>query len=362
MNLLDEIKPHLKMESSKIERGIKFIKLLTGVGIAYALIHMLIRYTGADLWEEIARANRWLLLLAVLWFSGSIYFLVERLYILLRIQGIHLSRWDVARVSMISFFINIVIPGAVSGDLIKMIYVAKQAKKKEAEALLTIFWDRVIGMVGLMVVATLIILIYLPRILSLEAQYYYLQMAILTVGLGCLLGGLLFFLLLLQSYRKNSSAGRLFEWVHSKIPKKIIPIVDRLTAAINLYRNNLNVILKTLFLSVLNHFWMSTNLFLIGWCVGEHIMQLGDYILATQVGNLIAVLPITPGGIGTRDAGSALIFQALGSQMTKAGVIPVMMTFVILFWRLVGGWFFIFSKSSKVSTSESYLPSEGAGR
>jgi hypothetical protein len=259
---------------------------------------------------------------------------------------------------MSSYFLNIILPGAVSGDLIKMIYLVKKTEKKKAEALLTIFWDRVIGMVGLMVVAAFIIALYLPRIISLGSQYYYLQLSILTVGFGSFIGVLIFFLLLLQSYSKDSFAGKLFEWGHSKIPKKIVSIVDRLIAALNLFRNNSKAISKTLLLSIFNHFWLSANLFLIGCCVGEHIMQLGDYILATQFGNLIAVFPITPGGIGIRDAGSALVFRAFGSQAAKAGIIPVIMTLIILFWRLTGGVFFIFTNFSESKVNEGIIVSK----
>jgi uncharacterized protein (TIRG00374 family) len=319
---------------------------------------MLIRSTGADVKAEIFKTNRFLLTLSVLWFAGSIFFLVERLYILLRIQDIHLSRWEVTKVSMSSYFLNIILPGAVSGDLIKMIYLFKKTEKKKAEALLTIFWDRVIGMVGLMVVASFIIALYLPRITSLGSKYYYLQISVLTVGFGSFMGALIFFLLVFQSYRKNSFAGKLFEWGHRKIPKKIASIVDRLTTALNLFRKNSKVMFKTLSLSIFNHFWLSANLFLIGYCVGEHIMQFGDYILATQFGNLIAVFPITPGGIGLRDASSALVFQAFGSQTAKAGTIPVIMTLIILFWRLVGGFFFIITNFSESKVNEGIIVNE----
>jgi len=346
------------MSKPTIERSLKFIRLLIGVSIAYVLIHITISYTGVNVWEEIIKANHFLLVFSLLFYSGSLYLSIERLNILLCIQNIQIHKWDITKLTMIGIFFSLVIPGAVSGDLIKMVYLAKQSEKKKTEAVLTIFLDRVIGMLGLMVVTAALILWYLPWINKLGSHYKYIQSAILGLGLGSIFGVLTFFLLLLQSYKKIKFTGKLYGWVHSKLPQKLLLLVDRLIVAIDLYQNNVKVILKTILLSMLIHIWLGANLFLVGRCVGESIMNLRDYMLASQVGNLIAVLPITPGGVGTRDIGAAIILKTLGAIPEMAGVIPIIMTLIIIFWRLVGGGFFIFSNFPKSKIKENIIVSK----
>ena len=347
------------MGSAAIGRGLKFIRITIGLGLAYILIHLTINSTGANVWTEMVRANRLLLLLSLLFYSSSIYLSVERLNILLSIQNIKIGKWNITKLSMIGNFFSLIIPGGVSGDLVKMVYLAKQTKKRKAEAVLTIFLDRVIGMLGLMIVAAAIIFWFLPQIDNVDLQHQPIQSAILGLGIGSISGVLIFFLLLMQSFKKGGKKpGKIYEWIRSKLPPKIFLLVDRLIAALALYRNNRVVIVKTLLLSICIHLSLGVNLFLVGWCVGENIIRLRDYILATQIGNLIGVLPITPGGVGLRDISTALILKTQGALPEMAGVIPIVMTLIIIFWRLIGCGFFIFSNFSKSEISKGMIISK----
>ena len=118
------------MGSAVIDRGLKFIRITIGLGLAYILIHITINSTGANVWTEMVKANRLLLLLSLLFYSSSIYLSVERLNILLSIQNIKIGKWNIIKLSMIGNFFSLIIPGGVSGDLVKMVYLAKQTKKK----------------------------------------------------------------------------------------------------------------------------------------------------------------------------------------------------------------------------------------
>jgi len=70
---------------------------------------------------------------------------------------------------------------------------------------------------------------------------------------------------------------------------------------------------------------------------------LGDYFLATQVSNAVAEIPLTPAGIGTRDAVTAMFLTVLQAPAAKIGVVPVTMTLIILFWGLIRTMIFMSS-------------------
>jgi uncharacterized protein (TIRG00374 family) len=214
-------------------------------------------------------------------------------------------------------------------------------------------------MLGLMIVAAATIFWFLPQIYNVDLQHKPIQSAILGLGIGSISGVLIFFLLLMQSFKKGGKKpGKIYEWIRSKLPHKIFILIDRLIAALVLYRNNRVVIVKTLLLSICIHLSLGVNLFLVGWCVGESIIRLRDYILATQIGNLIGVLPITPGGVGLRDISTAMILKTQGALPEMAGVIPIVMTLIIIFWRLIGCGFFIFSNFPKSEISKGMIISK----
>ncbi len=64
----------------------------------------------------------------------------------------------------------------------------------------------------------------------------------------------------------------------------------------------------------------------------------------------MAGIPVTPAEIGTRDAVTAMFLTVLQATPAKAGVVPVIMTIIILFWGLVGGIVFVASKVPKVES------------
>src|SRR6266478_5224348 len=72
---------------------------------------------------------------------------------LLQAQDVHLPYRDAFSLTMIGALFNIVIPGAVGGDVMKGYYVSRRAGPRRAHALTTILMDRVLGLVGLVLLA-----------------------------------------------------------------------------------------------------------------------------------------------------------------------------------------------------------------
>ncbi len=328
---------------------IKIFRIIIGIGLAYGLIHITLRSTGGNIWYEIFRARKPVLLLTLLFYGGaSISLPVYRWHLLLKVQGLHLRIWDLIRLTLIGNFFNMALPGAVSGDLVKMIYVAKHTEKKRAEAVLTVILDRALGLIGLLVLAAIMVLFYLPFLLELKQEYRPIQIAALMVCVASICGvlglALLWFRHTIQRYL---GLGRLVNVIKGKLPKSIIHSFTRLMTAFDLYHHNLKAITMGMVLSVLIHASLAIILVLIGVSIGEEGLRIGDYFLATQVSSAIAIIPLTPGGIGMRDATVALFFSALHRTSEKVGVMPVIMTLMTVFLQLIGGGVFMFSRFSR---------------
>ena len=334
----------------------KIFRIIIGIGLAYGLIHFTLKSTGGDIWKEILRAQKSFLLLSLLFYGTTICITIYRWNLLLKVQGVYLRVWDLIRLTMIGGFFNLVIPGAVSGDLVKMIFLAKQTKRNSTEAVLTVILDRTLGMIGLFIIAAIMVLLYLPFLLNLKHEYRFIQVATLTVGLVSICG--VFGVALIkfrQTLKRYLGINRIVKYAERKLPKSMVLALIRVMNALYLYRQNLGAIAIGIALSILIHSCLAVNLFLVGVSIGENVIQLSDYFLATQVSSAITIIPLTPGGVGMRDVTTTILFSALHASPEKIAVLPVIMTLIMVFWRLIGGLFFIFSMFPKAAVQSAVV-------
>ncbi len=332
-------------------------RFVVSIGLGYGLIHFTLKSTGGDLWNEVAQAQSPLLLLAVFFYGVILCLTMYRWNLLLRVQGVRLQAWDLMRLTMIGVFFNLAIPGAVGGDLLKMALVANQAKDKKAEAVLTIMLDRALGLIGLFIVACIMVLVYLPFLLGLKQEYRLIQIAVFTVGLGSLGGVFVVTLVeLRQTITRYPLIARIIDYGAKKLPSSVVSTVTKLANALDLYRRNRGTIIWAIALSVLVHSCLAADLFIVGVSIGEDTLGLGNYFLAMPVATAVAAIPVTPAGIGARDAIIAIFLSAMEARAGKAGVVAVTMTLIIVFWGLIGGVIFCFSRSPKAKMGMKAAP------
>ena len=84
---------------------------------------------------------------------------VVRWQYLLRAQNIRLGWGRVLELSLVGNFFNIALPGAVSGDFVKAVYVGQDTQGQKAKAFGSILFDRVAGLSALVVVAAAALLL-----------------------------------------------------------------------------------------------------------------------------------------------------------------------------------------------------------
>lgn len=94
-----------------------------------------------------------LAILAILIFFPTPLFQSLRLVWLLRAQDVRLRVWDAIKLTFAGNFFNFALPGTTGGDVIKAAYLVAYTHRK-TEAVTTLVVDRVIGLIGLLVLAT----------------------------------------------------------------------------------------------------------------------------------------------------------------------------------------------------------------
>lgn len=338
------------------------LRAVVGLGLAVVLIRVTLRSGGASLRAELAAAQPLLLLLA-----AAVYGLVQvittvRWGFLLRVQGVALPFRDLFRLTLIGCFFNLALPGAVSGDFVKMACIARRCPERKAESILTIVLDRIVGVLGLFVLASVLVLWHLPFLLGLGPELRWLQVAAFTVGLGSV-GGVLASVALefREPILRLPGLQQAVAWGARRLPARLTELVVRLVAALDLYRRRRGTLLLGLLFSLLVHSLLAVNLWIVARAVGERELVLRQFFLATQVSNAVASIPITPAGFGLRDYGIRAFLDAMGATPGKSGVIPVILTLAFVLWGLVGAAVFVLS-GRRTSADSSRTAADGTPR
>jgi hypothetical protein len=235
---------------------------------------------------------------------------------LLQAQDLHPSRMDCLAMNYIGAFFSTYLPGATGGDFVKAYYVARDSHKK-AEAVTTVFLDRVFGlycMIGYGAVAILCRLGYLwrygePQGSGLTQSQFLVVLVfatflVSTVGLAVLL---------------SSHCRRFTHFVLGHVPATAGGVLKRVYEAVYLYRGHKWVLVKFAAYSVTAHSLAAVATFFVGLALGDPVACGGtralNYLFLIPLGLTINGLPVTPAGLGAFEAACDWLFKTVGSPM-----------------------------------------------
>jgi len=250
-----------------------------------------------------------------LWLVSLAFFIIfvgtmatyYRWKILLEGQGIYGKNKEFVPLFFIGLFFSSILPGVVSGDIIKSAYIVKKTPNKKTSAILTIILDRIIGLIGLMIICCLG---FIANIVTVKQHN---TLKTLAIVMTASLIGLLLFAMMGLSRRIGQT--KIFNSIINKIP--FSKIVKNLYEAFHIYRNRRRRLTYALLLSVVNHLLCITAFFIITRALGFDILSPKFYFFIVPTGMLTSAIPITPAGIGIGQAAFSKLFEwALGIKTT----------------------------------------------
>ncbi len=313
--------------------------------LALWLIRLTLRSSDADILSDIRYGNWQLLAMAALMYGVMQLLAVWRWQLLMEVQGMHLPLLTAFRLTMVGNFFSMFIPGSVSGDVLKIAYTGQYFPGHKTEITLTILLDRIIGLAAIFFAALLATVSNLDRLRELFKHYPNLGIAIIVVNLGCVV-----FFVAYGLYRSKdwllslSLLRRGNEVIFRHLPKFLSAILTRLNTALEMYQNRQRALAAHALISVVIHFCNAACFYTIGKALGESAMSAREYLLTTQMAATTGLIPLTPGGIGTRDAVSAAFFSAFAANPAEvAGSIPVVYSLILLLWGVIAAIVFICS-------------------
>ena len=290
-----------KREKSTLKKTIELLLKLIITIACFWYISTKINF--AQVWQVLLKANWWLLLLAITFYTISKIISAFRLNINFRNIKLPLREWDNMKLYWLGMFYNLFLPGAISGDAYKVIILNKTHNAPYKKTSAAVLLDRFSGLLGLGVFLS----VYGVLVLN-EAIF---KLIIIT---GTIFSILIFYLLI-RSFLK--------EFLPGFVPTFLLGILVQAVQILCIY-----CIMQSLQLPLAQSEWIFI-------------------FLASSV---ISVLPISlGGGLGTRE-----VVFAEGARFfhlkPELGIIISLLFYLNNLLSSVWGLYFVFKDPIKKAT------------
>ncbi len=333
------------------------LQVVVTVGILIWIFHD--KTKRDQMWNSVKNAS-------IAWLVAGIaaYGLVEllaaaRWQILLRVQGVHVSSFRLCGLLMIGIFFNQFMPGGTGGDVVKIYYLLKETPGKKPQAVLAALIDRLIGLVGLIFVASALIiwrwdwLTQGQPIPHFSASWLF-SPADMKNWLGQIpdTTKLLYILLVVLGASVLGIATSfiitgfgLVQKLPQHFPKRDI-FVD-LALAYNAYARAWKSSVAAIFLS----FGVHMASFTVFFCAARSLaaaVSFWDLASVMPIINTLSSLPISVGGTGPREGMfQTLLNELCGINPGQSVAISLTGFVLILFWGVIGGVIYLFYRPSE---------------
>jgi len=218
-------------------------------------------------------------------------------------------------------FFNQVLPSSIGGDAVRIIDLAKKGYEKK-DAFYGVFVDRVVGLVGLLVLNLLATIIFYG---TFDKDF---SSLIILITVGGISGFTLLFYLEQITFLKNY---------------KVLNLFHRLSIRLNkLYESRMKLLLHVV-ISVGVHLLSVLTLYALAWSIDFH-MSFQTFLIAVPPVFLLTIVPISLAGWGIREGAMVGIFMLVGADETKVLAMSILYGLLLIISSLPGSYFWIKSK------------------
>ena len=282
-------------------------------------------------------ANVWWLGAGILVFFLCTIVATARWKILLAVQDINMTWLRTWQLFMIGMFFNLFMLGSTGGDVVKMFLTMREARNNKAAALLSVFMDRVIGMMALILI-------------SLGFLYFRYDLLSHSPASSALLTTLLWLLAAAVVVTVGMFVGSAFGWVHylpqwTPLRGRIVEV----SAACHMYAKGWRQTIWAFLVS----FPLFAMFFITFYCAARAFTdQLGlvDVFSVLPIVAVITAIPISVSGIGLRESLFVSLLAPFGVGAAVATLISVTGFLINTVGSLAGGLVFLFYRSSTHET------------
>ena len=231
----------------------------------------------------------------------DVLLMAMRTSLLFRCMRFDISLANATRLTLIGFFFSTFLPGAAGGDLAKVYYATKENQGRRAEVAAILLFDRVIGLLSLLLLPLIAAPFFIALIQSVPVLRYLLLVDVfLVVGLMGALG-----LIMTSGRVRRVVSLESISWLGER------NIFSRMVTTVASYKESPAAVFHALALSLLANCSLIVVTWLAAIALHPHGIS-GKLFLVAPIGHLANSLPLTPGGLGVGETAFAALFALTG--------------------------------------------------
>ena len=285
------------------------------------------------------------------WIAAAIlaYIIVEiaavvRWHLLLKVQGISLSAPRVSGLFLIGMFYNQFLPGGTGGDIVKTYLLWKETPQKKPGALLAVLFDRMVGLIALIIITGVLIFLRYEWLTRETAAHldtnrfqnprFYVWVVLIVFGSSVVFVTSTFII----------SGFNLLRTLPHRFPgrEKLIEI----SAAYHLYARHWRASAAAFGASLVCHLGTFATFLCVAYAFRANVALI-DFFAIMPIERTISSLPISFAGVGTREfILQVMLFNLCAVPPAVARLIGLTGFSVILLCCLPGGIVYFFYKPS----------------
>lgn len=287
------------------------------IALAFGLLALIVYRNREKIQDVFTRKPDYRLLLAgIVIFQVSVMLTFVRWYALVRVIEPRFKLRSTFLLGFIGYVFNLVIPGAVGGDLIKAAYLVRMHIRK-TQAVASMVIDRILGLMGLFVLASIAGVAAWG--LATPVVQRLIVAAWVATGAGFLLLACIFGQVLTRLFPRAMPAP------HSKLGT----VVTELNTMSTTYRSRLDVVAFSLGLSVVGHSMNVFAFYLMGKMLYPAMTTtLGQHYLMTPLTLFTMAVPMPFGALGVSEG---VADQLLGLVGHPSGALAMMSFRILMF-------------------------------
>lgn len=257
----------------------------------------------------------WLLIPAAAGLMATIISLqIARWYLLVRAVDLPFTKRNAVRLGLVGYFYNSFLPGAIGGDLVKAYFLARDHPARRPVAVATVVIDRLLGLFGLVLLASTVGGIAWATGAEFIAGNEYLKTIIRTTGITA---GVIALGWLLLGWLPERRKNRFEERLHRLKPRKLGQTLAELWFAARTYRRRARVIYISILISIASHLCMVLNFHV---CARIFPLvdpaSLAEHAVIAPIGYIGQAFFPVPGGVGGAEAIFGFLYTRLDRPMS----------------------------------------------
>jgi len=216
---------------------------------------------------------------------------------------------DAFRLGFLGQMLGFVSLGSVGGDLFKAVFIAREQQSRRAEAAVSVFVDRAVGMYGMLILICI-------AVLTIGVQHFppLVLRVVQTSLVGFSLGTIVLAAMLLGWMDLRWLHGRTCQigWLHA--------VLLRCQSGIDHYSEKSSSLFAAVLMAVTSHLLIATSLYFAATALYQGAPTWIEHCVIWPVGGAASALPLTPAGLGTFEAALRYLYEHFSDVGIGGGI------------------------------------------